>query len=213
MKSGNTTENNTLEMLPAYKGFDKDLKCRDFQYELGGEYHEDNANLCHAGFHACEYPLDCFSYYPPGTSRYCSVELGEVSGQKDSDSKLAGKHIRIGAEIGIKGIVEASVKFALDKADWKNAESTNTGDQSVATNTGYQSAASVDGEASVAITTGIEGEVKGALGCAIVAVERGKWDGCTHPIIAIRSAVVDGETIKADVWYTVKDGKWAEVQP
>ena len=60
--------------MKLYKGFTKDLKCRDFQYEIGKEYHEETADLCHAGFHACENPLDTLRYYAPGSSRYCEVE-------------------------------------------------------------------------------------------------------------------------------------------
>ena len=55
--------------MKAYKGFDKELKCRDFQYEVGKEYEETKADLCSCGFHACENPLDVFNYYPPATSR------------------------------------------------------------------------------------------------------------------------------------------------
>lgn len=63
------------EKIKAYKGFNKDLQCRGFQYEIGKEYEEETANLCHAGFHACEYPLDVFGYYSPADSRFCEVEL------------------------------------------------------------------------------------------------------------------------------------------
>ena len=55
--------------MKMYKGFDKNLKCRDFQYEIGKTYTEDKAKLCNAGFHACEHPLDCLNYYKPGESR------------------------------------------------------------------------------------------------------------------------------------------------
>ena len=96
--------------MKAYKGFDKNLKCRSFQYEVGKTYEENNAVLCKKGFHACENPLDVFGYYPPGDgSRYCEVELEDVSKEKvdKEDSKVCSKKIRIGAEIGLKGIVDA----------------------------------------------------------------------------------------------------------
>ena len=69
--------------MKMYKGFDKDLKCRDFQYEIGKTYEEPTAELCEKGFHACEYPLDVFGYYAPGyMSRYCEVDLDDVSHKK-----------------------------------------------------------------------------------------------------------------------------------
>ena len=198
--------------MKCYKGFDKDLKCRGFQFELGGEYEEPKADLCSKGFHACENPLDVFSYYSPSDSRYCEVELEEVSEQRDADSKICGKRIKIGAEIGLKGIVEAGVKFIFDKVDWKNSKISNSGDYSVATNTGDYSAAEVSGKDSIAIVTGCESRAKAALGCAIVIAERGKWNGTTYPLINIKSAIVDGETIKADTWYTVENNEIVEVR-
>ncbi len=161
--------------MKAYKGFDKNLRCdptgkNPFQYEIGKNYEEPEADLCNLGFHACENPLDVFSYYSPSDSRYCEVELDEVSNKKDNDSKVCGKKIKIGAEIGLKGIIEAGVKFIFDKVDWKNSAATNTGDQSAATNTGdqsaatntgYQSAAVVLGKESIAIATGYESKAKG----------------------------------------------------
>lgn len=63
--------------MKAHKGFDKDLKCRGFQYEVGGDYTEESAELCNHGFHACENPLDTMRYYKPGTSRYCEVDVDD----------------------------------------------------------------------------------------------------------------------------------------
>ena len=101
--------------MKAYKGFDKELKCRGFQFEIGKEYEEDSADLCEKGFHACEYPLDCFSYYKPSDSRFCEVDL-DATDETEDDSKRVGKKIKIGVEIGIKGLVEAAVKFVFEKA-------------------------------------------------------------------------------------------------
>ena len=137
-----------------YKGFDKDLKCRDFQYEIGKEYEEKKARSCETGFHACEYPLDVFGYYPPATSRFCEVEQ---SGDIDKDSngtKIASTKIKIGAEIGIIGIVKASVEYIKSKVDWDNAKESSTANQSVATNTDKQSAATNTGNQSAATNTG-----------------------------------------------------------
>ena len=188
--------------MKAYKGFDKELKCRDFQYEVGKEYEETKADLCSCGFHACENPLDVFNYYEPASSRYCEVEMDEVSPELRNDSKRCSKKIRIGVEIGIKGIVEAGVKFIMDKIDWENAKETNTGDQS---------AAVVEGKESVAIATGVESRAKGSLGCYIVLAEWYQDEAHDWHIKHVESAKVDGEKIKADTFYILRDGKFKEV--
>ena len=215
--------------MKAYKGFDKDLKCRGFQYEIGKEYEEPKADLCACGFHACENPIDVFGYYNPADSRYCEVEISDISPKKSGDSKRCGKKIHIGAEIGIKGIVEAFIKFTMDKVDWKNAKESNTGDRSVATNTGsqsvatntgsrsaatntgHQSAATVKGEESIAIATGIASKAKGALGCYIVLAEW-EWNGYYYNLKTVKTAKVDGKYIKEDTFYMLEDGEFVEVE-
>ena len=139
--------------MKCYKGFDKDLKCRDFQYEIGKEYEEERAEICDTGFHACENPLDVFGYYAPADSRYCEVDL-DANDQKSNDSKRVGKKISIKAEIGIAGIIKAGVEYIKDQVNWDDDKKSNTGDQSAATNTGYRSAATNTGSWSAATNTG-----------------------------------------------------------
>lgn len=287
--------------MKAYKGFDKDLKCRDFQYEIGKEYEEKEAIACEKGFHACENPLDVLHYYPPcNGSRYCEVEQSGEFSKRSGDSKVASTKIKIGNEIGLKGIIQAGISFVLDKIEWNDGTAINTDDQSVATNIkdwsiaintshhstatnigdrsttintgfysaatnaggyssaintghysaamntgchsatmntgnqsiavnlggrsiatstgdrstatsiGYHSAAEVGGGESVAIVTGYKSKAKAGLGSAIVIVERGDWNGETYPLINIKAAIVDGEKIKADTWYILKNGEFVE---
>ena len=139
--------------MKCYKGFDKDLRCEDFQYEIGKEYETERAEICEEGFHACEFPLDVLWYYNPADSRFCEVEL-DANEQTRDDSKRVGKKIKIGAEIGLSGLVKAGVKFILEKADFENAKATNTGNCSAATNTGDCSAATNTGYSSAATNTG-----------------------------------------------------------
>ena len=98
-------------MIKAFKGFDKGLKCRGFQYEIGKEYETDRAKCCESGFHACESPLDVFGHYPPASSRYCEVELDGKTDRDGKDSKIAASKIKIGAEIGIPGLVKAQIEW------------------------------------------------------------------------------------------------------
>ena len=213
--------------MKCFKGFDKDLKCRDFQYEIGKEYSEEKADICNYGFHACEFPMDVFNYYPPSDSRYCEVEL-EANNQKSSDdSKRVGKKISVKAEIGIAGIIKAGVEYIKEQVNWEDdkatntgyqsaatntgnwSAATNTGDRSAATNTGDQSAAIVEGKESIALATGIDSKAKGKIGCFIVLAKWKEIDNEYH-IVDVKSAKVDGKNIKEDTFYTLKDGKFVE---
>ena len=212
------------------KGFDSELKCRDFQYEVGKEYKMDGneISICEKGFHAIDEdncPLSVFDYYPPcdenGTpNRYCEVEIGGKTEKRDV--KIVGSEIKIGAEIGIPGIVKAHIEWVkrhlIDDDEHKSSNTgdrssaSNTGNYSSASNTGYHSSAEVSGKDSVAIATGYDSKARGSLGCAIVVAERGAWNGETYHLIGIRAAIVDGVTIKADTWYTVRNGEFVEVE-
>ena len=145
----------TEKTIFGFKGFDKNLKCRDFQYEVGKTYeHEGKVECCEQGFHFCENPFDVFGYYSPSDSRYCAVEGSGKVDQDEDDSKVAVSKLHISAEIGLKGIIEAGVKFILDKVNWKDNKEYNTGDYSAATNTGNRSAATNTGDRSAATNTG-----------------------------------------------------------
>ena len=228
-----------MNEILSYKGFNKDLQCRGFQYEIGKDYEQEGKiKCCENGFHACEFPLDVFRYYTPGeNSRYCTVTQSGVTDKEEGDSKVASSKIHIETEIGLDGIIKAGVKFILDKVNWKNQKESNTGDYSAATNTGYysaatntgdrsaatntgicsaatntgyQSAAKVSGKESIAIVTGRDSKAAGALGDWIVLTERGEWNGDTYPIKEVKAFKVDGEKIKADTYYKLVDGKAVE---
>ena len=194
--------------MKCYKGFDKDLKCRDFQYEIGKEYEEERAKICDTGFHACENPLDVFGYYAPSDSRYCEVEL-DANDQKSDDSKRVGKKISIKAEIGIAGIIKAGVEYIKDQVNWDDDKKSNTGDWSAATNTGNRSAATVEGKESVAMAIGRNSKAKGSLGCFIVLAEYKKL-GREYHIVDVKSAKVDGKKIKPDTFYKLINGEFVE---
>ena len=237
-----------------YKGMDKDMKCRGFQYEVGGEYETDEAKACECGFHACEYPLDVFNYYPPAGSRFFEVEQSGSISKSDEDTKVASTKIKIGAELSIAGLVKAAVEYTKerctqnegDKATGTKGAASATGYRGAASATGYQGAASATGtqgaasatgtkgaasatgtkgaasatgdrgaasatgKSSVAMACGIEGKAMGNLGCALFLVERGEYDGETYPIVAAKAAIVDGESVKPGVWYTLRDGELVE---
>ena len=208
--------------MQAYKGFNNKLQCtpgeKVFQYEIGKSYEEPEADLCKAGFHACENPLDVFSYYPPSSSRYCEVDLEDIKDQKSGDSKLVGKKIHIKAEIGLSGIIYAGVKFTLDKVKW-SGENSSTGNYSGASATGYYSGAmavgnncSADaGKNSVACVVGDNGKCKGEIGAGLALTEYKVIDG-EKTLIHIKGVIVDGKNIKENTYYYLKNGELLEVE-
>ena len=122
------------EIIKSYKGFNKDMTCKDKQYEVGKDYEEDKAVACECGMHACEYPLDCFKYYPPSNSVYCEVEQsGDIS--RHDDSKIASTKMHIGAQLSIAGIVNAAIKYTKEKIETTCIESkaATAGDSGAAT--------------------------------------------------------------------------------
>ena len=142
-------------VIKGYKGFDKELKCRGFLYEVDKEYEQGGEiKCCNNGFHFCENPFDVFSYYPPNDSRYCEVHGSGKYDKDNDDSKVSVSKIKIGFEIGLKGLIDAGIKFILDKVNWEESKATNTGNQSAATNTGDESAATNTGYQSAATNTG-----------------------------------------------------------
>ena len=129
--------------MKAYKGLDKNLQCRGLQYEIGGTQEFDNVKLCERGGHACEFPLDVFSYYAPSDgSRYCVVEMDGVSEERGDDSKRVAKKLTVGAEIGIPGLVKAHIEYvkAHTTTEHTDPKAATAGDYGAAT-AGYRGAA------------------------------------------------------------------------
>jgi hypothetical protein len=168
-------------MKLAYKGFDNNLQCRGYQFEIGKEFkHEGKVKACESGFHSCEYPLDVFSYYPPAGNRFALVEVdGDISSDTN-DSKIASSNLTIKAELTLAGMINAAIEYTFKgakkvkgsttKADGKAASATGgrgaasatggrgaasaTGGRGAASATGYQGAASATGDYGAASATG-----------------------------------------------------------
>ena len=206
-----------FDMIPAYKGFNRDLTCRGFQYAEGETYQTDRAELCATGFHACPMPLDTLHYYPPETSVYHAVEVDADAHR--GDDKVASKRIKIGGRMSLAGLIEAHLSLAFKRAN--QAEGTyqstaaTSGDQSTAATSGYRSTAvtsgdrstaKVEGEHSIAVAGGHQCRAMGSLGCWLVLAERDDDGAITH----LEAVQVDGERIKPDVAYMLRDGQVVE---
>lgn len=220
-------------LLKAIKGFDKRLRCRGFQYEVGKEYQEPVAELCLKGFHACENPLDTFRYYPPTDSRYCEVEIDDNGQRNSENSKVCGEKIKIVSEIGLDGVIKAGAQFIFElckgsaedhasgvsgnaaasgwsgnaAASGERGTAAASGVRGTATATGRDGRASALGEQCIAVAWGNNSLAKGALGNWIVVSER-----ASYGIVDAKLARVDGEIIKADTWYTLRRGEIVEVE-
>ena len=269
------------KLIKAYKGFDKNLKCRGFQYEIGKEYVTDKAELCHSGFHACENPLDCYGFYAPGQSRFCEVEIADNGQRESCDTKVVGKRIKIGAELSVLGVCKAHFEYVTARCTPSNSKIAGPLESAAAGNwgsaaagykgsaaagykgsaaagnwgaaaagnwgaaaAGEQGAAAAGEQGSAAAgnwgsaaagnwgsaaagnwgsaAAGYKGsaaagnwgsaccrggKVRGGIGCAICCTEVDSFG----KNIAVAAAIVDGVKVKADTWYTTKNGVLVEV--
>jgi hypothetical protein len=146
-----------------YKGFNKDMTCRGFQFEEGKEYkHEGKVSACNSGFHSCENPIDILGYYSPAESCYHETEIWGKTDKNNDDSKIASEYIKIGGELSIKAMVEGAFKFVFERckivkggsATGDNSASQATGDKSASQATGYKSASQATGDNSASQATG-----------------------------------------------------------
>ncbi|EBG2344269.1 hypothetical protein FIQ50_02330 [Salmonella enterica subsp. enterica] len=211
--------------IVTFKGFNKDLTCRDFQFAIGETFHHDGkVEACGSGFHACECPFDVFSYYPPAESRYAeTISFGVIDREEEGDTKIASASITIKAELTLPQFIQRGIEWIwskIDKSleqqimtgDWSAATNTgdwsaatNTGNRSAATNTGDWSAAEVSGSQSVAASLGIEGKARASEGGAIALCYRDE-DG---ELIHIRASKVGENGIMPNTWYQLnEDGEF-----
>ena len=224
--------------MKAFKGFNKDLTCRGFQYEEGKEFHTEKAECCEEGFHACEYPLDCFGYYSPAQSVFHEVELSGDMDRRSDDTKVCATDIKIGARISIAGLVKAAIEFTMSKVN-KEAKSDErhgfasatgyrgassaTGNCGASSATGYRGASSVSDPTGVAVAWGHEAKAKGCLGAHLILSDwryiGEKWfdgdyktpyDVESWELAGAKMVQVDGEKIKADTYYRCVDGEVVE---
>ena len=209
-------------LIRSYKGFNKDMTCKDKQYEEGKEYTEERAKACDCGMHACEYPLDCFKYYDPAHSVYHAVEQGGELSKNGDDSKVASTYMRIGARLDVCGLVKAAIEYTRSRTttEYTDPDMATAGDSGAATagdrgaaTAGDSGAAtsrgkSASGENGLSVARGNEVRVKGGMGALLVIAEENASD---YNIAEWKAVVVDGEKIKPDTWYKLEDGDLVEV--
>ena len=193
--------------IKSYKGTDKDMKCRNgFQYEPGKTYEQKTANVCGPGFHSCEAPLDVLRYFglKNGNRYFETVADGVIARREGEDSKIASSKLTIGAEIGLPGLIKAHMEYTREKAesgtsggDWSNLAGGNR------SNLAGGDCSSIIGRNGCKAKAGLH---------SIICLS--EWDVVNDEYVpvSVKAAIVDGETIKADTWYTLKDGEFVEVE-
>lgn len=194
--------------IVAFKGFDVNFACRDYQYEVGRtERHAGKVAACKSGFHACEHPLDVFKYYPPATSRYAIVEMaGEIARDGD-DTKIASAEITIKAEIKLPELIASAIRYVTDRVTWITGPLA-TGEKEGARSDDAGGAATASGWQGAATASGYDGKARGADGNALFLVERGD-DGA---IVNVWAGIAGKDGIKPMTWYHLRGGKPVEVE-
>ena len=213
-----TTEQEQITL--GYKGFDKDFKCLNMQYKVGETAtSKGELEVCANGLHFCTNPFHVLRYYSAANkSRYAKVKgIGEAKTHKD-DSKVAVSKLHVECEISIHALVKAGLKFVFDRikkekpaqtASGNYSTGAASGDSSTGAASGYSSTAKVTGKNSIAIAWGRESKASGIKGCFIVLNEWKEVKGEWTPTVKVFK--VDGNKIKENTFYKLKDGKAVEV--
>ena len=232
-------------VITSYKGFDKNMKCRGFQYEVGKEYEMDGEiKCCKQGFHACKSPMEVWDYYDMLSSRYAEVEQTGKIDEEEKSTKVCSSHIKIKAELKLADIVNIGVEWLKDitspskvKADGvlndngdrrkqigssgdyaqigssgDSAKIGSSGDSAKIGSSGYSAKIDSTGEDSVIMCAGNKSKAKAKVGSWITLAEW-KWNDKKNRNVptCVKTEYVDGQNIKADTWYQLKNGNFVEV--
>ena len=214
----------------AYKGFDENLCCRGFQYEIGKEYaHEGEIECCESGFHACTNPFDVLDYYPiDSRNRFCVVEQSGMIKTGNDDSKQASSNIKIKAEIGMAGLFKAGVEWIKEKtnpvpiiAETKDKNDNPSGDYAQIGSSGDSAQIGSSGDYAKIESTGEYSVICCAGNNSMAKAKKGSWitlsewqyskEKKRNIPVCVKTEYVDGERIKEDTWYRLVDGEFQEV--
>ena len=207
-----------------YKGFDKDFKCRGFQYEVGNTYEtDDDIACCNRGFHACESPMEVFDYYDMLTSRFAEVEQSGKIDKEAASTKTCSSRIKIKAELKLADIINLGVEWLKEITSPSKIEANNTsndgysaqigasGDYAKIGSSGDSAQIGSSGQDSVIMCAGHDSKAKAAIGSWITLAEWKRIEDVWKPI-CVKTEQVDGKRIKADTYYKLIDGKFEEVK-
>lgn len=207
-----------MAAIKSYKGFDKNLKCRDFQYEIGKEYEMDGEiKVCSRGFHACESPLEVFDYYPMIGSRFCEVEQDGNISKEDRGTKICSSKIKIKAELKLDNMINLGVEWLKEITSPEKIKTSikdnSSGDDAKIGSSGNYAQIDSTGEGCVIMCAGINSVAKASKGSWITLSEWSYSDKKKRYIpVCVKTEFVDGEKIKADTYYKLAGGVFKEIQ-
>ena len=233
------------KVITSYKGFDKNMKCRGFQYEVGKEYEMDGEiKCCNRGFHACKSPMEVWDYYDMLNSRYAEVEQSGKIDAEENSTKVCSSRIKIKAELKLSDIINIGVEWLKDitspskvKADGvlndngnrrkqigssgDSAQIGSSGDYAQIGSSGYSAKIGSSGYCAQIGSTGEDSVIMCAGNSSIAKAKVGSWitlaewkwsDEKKRDVpVCVKTEYVDGDNIKADTWYQLKNGKFVEV--
>ena len=211
----------------SYKGFDENMQCRGFQYEVGKEYEMDgDIKCCERGFHACESPLEVWEHYDMLASRFAKVEQAGKIDKEENSTKVCSSKIKISAELKLADIIKLGVEWIKDVTSPSKVKATgelndNGGYYAQIGSSGYSAkigssgnSAQIDstGEDSVIMCAGRNSRAKAKVGSWITLAEW-VWNDDKERYVpkCVKTEYVDGERIKADTWYQLKNGEFVEI--
>ena len=214
-------------VITSYKGFDKNMKCRGFQYEVGKEYEMDGeVKCCNQGFHACKSPMEVWDYYDMFDSRYAEVEQSGKIDAGENSTKVCSSRIKIKAELKLADIINIGVEWLKDitspskvKADGvlndngdRRKQIGSSGYSAKIGSSGNYAKIDSTGEDSVIMCAGNSSRAKAKVGSWITLAEwEWSYEKKRDVPVCVKTEYVDGENIKADIWYQLKNRKFVEV--
>lgn len=202
--------------MKSYKGFDKKLKCRDFQYEIGKEYEMDGEiKVCSRGFHACESPFDVFDHYTIIDSRFCEVEQDGNISKEDRGTKICSSKIKIKAELKLADMINLGVEWLKEITSpgkiKTSIKDNSSGNGAQIGSSGYGAQIDSTGEDCVIMCAGINSVAKASKGSWITLSEWSYSEGKQRYIpVCVKTGFVDGKKIKADTYYSLKGEVFVE---
>ena len=206
------------KVITSYKGFDNNMQCRGFQYEVGKEYEMDGEiKCCNRGFHACKSPMEVWDYYDMLNSRYAEVEQSGKIDEEENSTKVCSSHIKIKAELKLADIINIGVEWLKDVTSPSKVKTdgvlNDNGDRKKQIgSSGYSAKIDSTGEDSVIMCAGNKSKAKAKIGSWITLAEWEWSDKKNRYVpICVKTEYVDGVNIKADTWYQLKNGKFVEV--